>query len=124
MSKLFDSLEKVVFNTVNAVYGTILPAVWVSFDGSVSFSGTVLFNNPTSKESLDQMAFMEADPYMEYLDPAFPGLKQFVDTETGSERVVIDGITYIVTEVQRLRDGNNYKAYLQPVGDGYGPKNQ
>lgn len=127
MSKLFDRLERALFQIENRVFGEKVPAIWISSDGSVTFSGIVLFCDATRKESVDQMSFTESDPYIEYLAPAFPGLELFVDSQGSSdptEHITINGNYYVVTEVQRLRDGNNYKAYLQLVNDGYGPKNQ
>jgi hypothetical protein len=127
MTKLFDRLESVVFAAVNRIYGETIAVTWVASDNSTSFTGIVLFNNPTNKESMDQMEFMDADPYIEFLAPAFAGLKEFVDAHGSAdptEHVTINGDDYVVTEVQRLRDGNNFKAYLQVVNDGYGPKNQ
>jgi hypothetical protein len=123
MAKLFDRFEKALFNVLNSAFGEQQLAVWTSKDLSTSYTGPVLFNNPTAKESLDQISFSDTDAWMEYLSPAFDGLKYFVDSNS-REIVNINGADYIVTLVQRLQDGNNYKAYLQAISDGYGPKNQ
>ena len=113
-------MEAAVFNSVNRLYGETVDAIWVSVDTLASYSGKVLFNNPTHKETLDQIEYIEVEPYFEYLAPAFSGLKFRVDSSV-TERINISGTEYLVTRVTKLSDGNTMKAYVQAVGDGYGP---
>lgn len=126
MGKYFDRFERGVFNTVNRVYGesdaTFQPimATWVSIDTLASYSGPVLFNNPTHTETLDTTEFVDTDPYIEYLAPAFIGL-EFRVNNSQLEIINISGTDYYVTAIHRLSDGNNFKAYVQLVVSAYGP---
>lgn len=120
MGKLFDTFERMVFGTINRIFGETVPATWTSTDAEVTYTGIVLFNNPTHKEALDQVEFVDFDPYFEYLAPAFPGLKIRVDNSS-NEIVNISGVNYLVTQVLQLSDGNNLKAFVQLVTSDYGP---
>jgi hypothetical protein len=120
LPKLFDRLETLVFGTVNQIFGETILATWVSVDTLASYTGSVLFSNPTHKETMDQIEYVEADPYFEYLAPAFAGLKFRAD-KSQNEIVNISGADYYVTAVSQLSDGNTFKAYVQLVTSAYGP---
>lgn len=122
MSSIFDDLEALVFDNVNRVYGTKTPVTWDPFDGSPAYSGKVLFNNPTTKQSRDRIEYVVVNPWIEYLRPAFPGLKESVDATT-VEIITIEGVEYYVRSVQTLKDGNEFHAFLELVNSDYGQNN-
>jgi hypothetical protein len=120
--KLFDRLGRNLYKTVNRVFAETVMAVWVSSnDPIVSYAGPVIFNNITDKETVDTSEFMPSDPYMEFLSPAFTGLKLNVDNSM-EEVVTISGNDYHVTSVQQLSDGLICKAYLSLINSAYGPQ--
>jgi len=113
---MFDRIRRGAHKIVNRVFGST--AVWVSEDTQVSFTGLVLFNDPTVKDSVDGLDFTTTDPYMEYLSGTFIELKPRVDRTDSAECVTIDGLVYRVTGVDKLDDGRIMKAWLQPVING------
>jgi hypothetical protein len=112
MSRFSDKYAKLVFNATDSLYGDLCS--WVSIDGMVNFTGLVCFQDPTAKELVETAEFVQVDPFMEFLRPAFPGLKDLVDAQS-PERVTIAGVPYYVTAVHQLSDGSICKAYLQLV---------
>lgn len=122
MPSLFDNQRNVMYATVNGLFA--VPASWTSVDTLASFTGSVLFNNPTIKEIVDGSGYIPETPYFEFNLPLIPGLKIRVDKNNSLEIITIDGVQYYVTSVELTRDGNNAKAYVKLVADDYGPQNQ
>lgn len=115
MSKSFDRLAKGIFKgPVSRAFGSNVPAVWISSASGEKYSSIVLFNNPTAKYTTDQVEFVESDPWFEYYDDVFPGLKESVEN-SGIEEVTVEGALYYVRQVQRLYDGLTFKAHLELV---------
>lgn len=115
MPSPFDAIQKIMVDTVKSVYA--FPAAWTASDNSATWSGLVLFKNPTEKASI--AGYMDYDPTrweMEYLYGDMPGLKELVDLRgTPPETVDVDGNSYYVRAVDTLFDGKTLKATLSPI---------
>ncbi len=116
MPSAFQTLQNTVFEQAKSLFG--YPCSWTSVDGVATWSGRVLFKNPT--ERLDVGTF-QYDPFryeMEYKNGDFPGLYERVEGRGNPpEQVEIDGVKYEVRDITAHFDGQTFKATLQPVTD-------
>ena len=123
MGSAFDNIKVPFWKTLNGVMA--VPASWVSQDELHTFTGEVLFNEPTIKDLVDGSGFIPQAIFMEYPATAFVGLKLIVDKKLpDTEIVTIDGSEYYVRAVELTHDGANCKAFLEKVDNDYGPQNQ
>lgn len=116
MPSNFDTMQAGVFEQAKGLFG--YPATWVSVDGTKTWTGKVLFNNPTANYAPG--GTFQYDPYryeMEYKDGDFPGLIERVDERGTPETVTVDGKEYHVRAISADFDGKTYRATLQPVQD-------
>lgn len=119
--KLFDRFEKLIFTgAVARLFST--PAVWTSSADGIEYPEKVFFNNPTRAQTLDKTEFADVVTFIEFLTGTFPTLRYLVDGGSTSEFITINGDEYNVTSVEKLHDGNTFKAILLLVGGDYNPK--
>lgn len=112
----FDNMQSGVFEQVKKLFG--YAATWTSVDGGATWTGRVLFKNPT--ELYEPGGTFQYDPYryeMEYKYGDFFGLKDRVDARSTNEVVTVDGKQYHVRAIDTEFDGKTFKATLQPVAD-------
>lgn len=112
----FDTMQAAVFEQAKNLYG--YAAAWASVDGAASWSGLVLFRQPT--ENMNLAGTFQYDPYryeMEYKFRDFPGLLERVENRGNPETVTVDGKEYHVRDITADFDGKTYRATLQPVAD-------
>ncbi len=111
----FDDIARQAFREVASVMGE--KAVWHSSNGSGDIAGEVLFKDPSEAEQIggpEQYDYRPNGPVIEYYAGTFDGLKELVDTEATVECITGHGQTYSVRTVDKIGDGNTYKAYLEP----------
>jgi hypothetical protein len=110
-NNIFDNAKKVMYDTALSVMGR--RCAWVSSLTTQSYSALVHFKYPTQKEELAGIDFMPVNPFMEYRESEFPGLKSAVDAGE-MESVNIEGHgVFVVRSVERRFDGDILKAYLE-----------
>jgi hypothetical protein len=110
----FDDIAKQVFSEVASVMGE--KAVWHTSNGSGDIEGTVLFKDPSEVEQIggpEQYDYRPATPKIEYYNGTFVGLKELVDTQT-EEQITVHGQRYLILSIEKIADGNTYKAHLEP----------
>lgn len=109
---IFDSLKTKVFDTVTQVMG--YDAIWISSESDISFSARVGYKDPSEKQELSGInSWNPNEPFMEYRNGFFDGLKQSVDSGN-LETVEIAGIgNFAVVEVQSKFDGDTFVARLR-----------
>lgn len=103
-----------MFEVVKAQFGYV--AGWISADTLATWTGLVLFKNPT--QAMQISGFGDYDPQrweMEYKAGDLIGLKERVDARATEEIVAIDGVSYYVRAVDSIFDGQTFKATLSPV---------
>lgn len=109
----FDALQEQVFTAVRDLYG--YDATWTPLAGGPAITGKVLLNHPTESENLAGPAGYDEPQWMvEYLDTAFPGLRQSCDTGA-VETITIDGTGYHVRSSTLHFDGRTVKLTMSPV---------
>jgi hypothetical protein len=108
----FDDMQNTVFETVKEVFG---PEVsWTSIDQLASYTGKILFKNPTEELQTAGVFYDPQTWMMEYKEGDFPGLKERVDARGTPEIVVIDGANFVVKSIDTVFDGKTFRAHLQP----------
>jgi hypothetical protein len=115
MPSRFEAYQFGVFTRVLGTMGT--PAHWTSVDGTLTWEGLVLFQNPTEQYRLAGMPSETGRYVVEYYFGQLDGLKEIVDRQENDDNEVIsvDGIDYQVTSVERVHDGRTYRADVVPV---------
>lgn len=106
---LFDGIQDLLFNQTLDVFG--FTASWSPSNGGAVITGRIHFRNPTTKEVLAGAEFHPSDPYMEYYEGSFPGLKAAVDAGR-TEYIVVNSTSYGVKEITKKADGKTYIAKL------------
>lgn len=100
---LFDSYR----TAAHAVIGTVMgeQAAWMR-SGMDTLTATVLFNEPTEKQRVDEFEYDTQDPWIEYLEGTFPGLFEAVQ-QNRAEEIQVSGRTFITTKNgSRKHDGS------------------
>ena len=109
---LFDGIQDAAFDVVTNTMG--YDAVWEPSDGPVHVSGRVLFNDPSKGKEVGSTEYLPLNYFLEYKEGVFPGLKDAVD-ESKPEIIVVNGLSYNVTQVKTKYDGKTYIAILVPI---------
>lgn len=111
MSNLFDELQEGAFDVVTDTMG--YDAAWGSF------TGRVLFNQPTEMERLGKQTptiYNDKTYIMEYREGVFPGLFEAVRaSKQKAEKMTVNEIEYMVRKVEKKYDGKNYVATLEKL---------
>lgn len=113
MPSYFASLQKRVFNTAKSRFG--FTASYVSADGLATWEGVVLFGNPSEMYKLAGIPYEPNRYTMEYQSGDLPGLLERVHERATNETVTIDGVSYFVTSVDAVHDGETFRANLTPA---------
>lgn len=115
MSNIFDSLRDSAFDVTTNVMG--YDASWTpsATPDADPITARVHFKDSNMKEALGGVDYMPLNPFIEYRYPFLPGLYEAVRAANGGEVIVIDGVSYDISTVDRLADGKTYKAVLNPI---------
>lgn len=114
MPNIFDDMQEKAFGVVTKTMG--YDAAWKTF------SGRVLFNEPTDYKSLggkgtgdsDIAKYINKTFDMEYFEGVFPGLFEASRVAKAiPEQVTVNGVDYYVRSIERKFDGKNYIAKLE-----------
>lgn len=108
---LFDGLQAAAQRIVTTTFGD--SATWIPLAGG-SYTGDVLYNEPTQKEQVGDQDYITGRPRMEYLDGLFPGLLDSV-LDKAPETVTVNGTTYACMWGERKYDGKTIIIYLDPI---------
>lgn len=110
---IFDSLKNNMFDITTKVMG--YNAVWVNSQTLEENGAVVHFKNPTEKEVLESINYIEGQPVMEYRAPFFEGLKEASDNLL-DEQITISGKgLFWVRQVVKNYDGDTFLAILAPA---------
>lgn len=106
MPNIFDGLKQSAFDIVARSMG------YDCFWGQLSEK--VLLNRPTEQEQLaGNISYDPRMSVMEYRAGQFPGLFESV-REHNTEYVTVNGISYVVRDIQAAFDGDTYRAQIIP----------
>lgn len=109
---VFDDMQNTVFETAKDVFGREVS--WLSVDQLASYSGKILFKNPTEELQIAGVIYDPLSWQMEYKEGDFVGLKERVDGRGSIETVVIDGNEFVVRSIDTVHDGKTFRGNLQP----------
>lgn len=113
MGSPFDTMRDAVFNQTKNLFG--YDCSWSARDGGATYTGKVLFKNPTEEVRLQGVEYDAEDWCMEYKHGDFPGLYERVEQRNDPPEIVtIDGKNYYVKNVVKVWDGATYRANLKP----------
>ena len=110
MPNIFQDMKFNAYNVVTATMG--VECSWTPSQGGDTVTGEVLINNPT--EDTDNLGVpYDSDLwYMEYKSEDLPGLFDAVITNTNTEEVIVNSITYYCSGARKLHDGDVIKINL------------
>jgi len=102
MDNLFDGIRDAAYNTIQNTMGNA--ATWTPSDGSAAQTGRVLINRPTQMEDVSDEDYAAITAKCEYLESAFLGLFEAVQSGK-SEIITVSGIDYYAYKADRKYDG-------------------
>lgn len=109
----FDRLKNNMFNITTNIMG--YSAIWTNSETAQEFTAKVHFKYPTPAEDLAGVEYFPEEPYMEFKQGDFDGLKELVDNNK-TETVVIEGRgSFYVRSVNRKYDGDTLICVLADV---------
>jgi len=109
---IFDRLKNNMFDITLNVMG--YDASWTNSQTAEILTAKVHFKYPTPPEDLAGVEYFPQEPYMEFKQGDFEGLKELVD-DNSTETVIIDGRSYYVRSVDRKYDGDTLTAVLADI---------
>lgn len=113
----FDNIQKTVFQIASNVFGD--NCFWLPLSGGAELNASVLYQEPSSKRSIDRNDYEIEDYSIEYNISDLPGLYDSVLRRNNEQIRIVkkDGteIKFWVDHAKKIFDGRTIKAFLKPV---------